>query len=196
MSVAFSDKEKEEIQKLLREAAWECARTIGVKKTTVEQLTKAADISKGAFYLFYPSKEMLFFEVLEELHTMIYSRAAEALSESTTLPPRERAARMFLESCRLMEQSGMMLFWENDLPTLLRKLPDDLLREQYHDDETHICSLLEPLNPDGRIPSELVAATVRALMLTISHKKQIGERYQQVLETLVRGACNQLFPDE
>ena len=70
MSIAFSDKEKEQIQKLLRESAWEFARTIGMKKTTVEQLTKAADISKGAFYLFYPSKEMLFFVVLEELHTM------------------------------------------------------------------------------------------------------------------------------
>ena len=193
MSIAFSDKEKEQIQKLLRESAWECARTIGMKKTTVEQLTKAADISKGAFYLFYPSKEMLFFEVLEELHTMIYSRASEVLSESAALATRERAARMLLESCRLMEQSGMMLFWENDLPTLLRKLPDDVLREHYHDDETHIRALLEPLNPDGAIPSELVAATVRTLMLTISHKKQIGKLYHQGLETLVHGACSQLF---
>lgn len=195
MSIAFSDKKKEQIRKLLREAAWECARTIGMKKATVEQLTKAADISKGAFYLFYSSKEMLFFEVLEGLHTRIYSRAAEVLSESAALPMRERAAGMFLGSCQLMEQSGMMLFWENDLPILLRKLPDDLLREHYHDDETHIRALLKLLNPDGTISSELVAATVRTLMLTISHKKQIGKLYHQVLETLVRGACSQLFAD-
>ena len=38
-----------------------------------------------------------------------------------------------------------------------------------------------------------VAAVVRGLMLTISHQHEIGTLYPQVLETLVRGACRQLF---
>ena len=36
-------------------------------------------------------------------------------------------------------------------------------------------------------------ATVRGLILTVSHKEQIGELYPQVLETLVYGACRELF---
>ena len=39
----------------------------------------------------------------------------------------------------------------------------------------------------------LAAATVRGLILTVSHKEQIGELYPQVLETLVYGACRELF---
>ena len=39
----------------------------------------------------------------------------------------------------------------------------------------------------------LAAATVRGLILTISHQEQIGALYPQVLETLVRGACRELF---
>ena len=63
----------------------------------------------------------------------------------------------------------------------------------YHDDETHIRQLLEKydLVPNRGIP--LAAATVRGLILTVSHKEQIGERYPQVLETLVYGACRALF---
>ena len=38
-----------------------------------------------------------------------------------------------------------------------------------------------------------LAATVRGLILTVSHKEQIGELYPQVLETLVYGACRELF---
>ena len=35
----------------------------------------------------------------------------------------------------------------------------------------------------------LAAATVRGLILTVSHQEQIGVLYPQVLETLVRGAA-------
>ena len=41
--------------------------------------------------------------------------------------------------------------------------------------------------------TSLTAATVRGLILTVSHKEQIGELYPQVLETLVYGACRELF---
>ena len=39
----------------------------------------------------------------------------------------------------------------------------------------------------------LAAATVRGLILTVLHKEQIGGLYPQVLETLVYGACRELF---
>ena len=39
----------------------------------------------------------------------------------------------------------------------------------------------------------LAAATVRGLILAVSHKEQIGELSPQVLETLVYGACRELF---
>ena len=39
----------------------------------------------------------------------------------------------------------------------------------------------------------LAAATVQGLILTVSHKEQIGELYPKVLETLVYGACRELF---
>lgn len=41
--------------------------------------------------------------------------------------------------------------------------------------------------------TSLAAATVWGLILTVSHKEQIGELYPQVLETLVYGACRELF---
>jgi AcrR family transcriptional regulator len=44
-----------------------CLRIYGIRKTNVEELTEAAGISKGAFYSFYPSKEELFMDILEEI---------------------------------------------------------------------------------------------------------------------------------
>ena len=90
-------------------------------------------------------------------------------------------------------QDKAFVFIENDADFLLHRLPEEVKTAHYHDDETHIRTLLElgGLQPKGGMA--LAAATVRGLILTVSHQEQIGVLYPQVLETLVRGACRELF---
>ena len=82
---------------------------------------------------------------------------------------------------------------ENDAKLLLQRLPEDVKNVHYHDDETHIRQLLEKYDLVPKRGISLAAATVRGLILTVSHKEQIGGLYPQVLETLVYGACRELF---
>ena len=86
-----------------------------------------------------------------------------------------------------------MVFIENDAKLLLQRLPEDVKNIHYHDDETYIRQLLEKYDLMPRRGASVAAATVRGLILTVSHKEQIGELYPQVLETLVYGACRELF---
>ena len=164
-----------------------------MKKTSVEQLTKAVGIAKGSFYKFYESKEMLFFAVLEGIHAELYGVADHALSETDGLPPSERAAEAVLAVCRRLSDTGDMVFIEHDAKLLLQRLPDDIKNVHYHDGETHIRQLLENHDLMPKCGVSLAAATVQGLILTVSHKEQIGELYPQVLETLVYGACRELF---
>ena len=64
MSRSFTDYEKDNIRKSLLEACKQSWTQYGYKKTSVDELCKHAGISKGAFYLFFESKEALFCEVL------------------------------------------------------------------------------------------------------------------------------------
>lgn len=193
MAVAFSTKEREAIRQALKQEARRCAVVQGVRKTTVDQLAYAAEISKGAFYKFYESKELLFFELLEEIHAETYQAAATAFAANATLPAAQRAAKAVLAACSSLEQSGMMGFMERDVHYILRKIPTEVQDTHYHSDEVHIRALLEQagLNPSGGM--ELAAATVRGLILTVSHKEDIGPLYPQVLENLVEGVCEKLF---
>ena len=129
--MAFTDYETEQLRKALLKETRRCAVTLGMKKTSVDQLTKAVGIAKGSFYKFYESKEMLFFAVLEGVHSELYNVADRALSENGGVPPKRGVS--------------------------------------------------------------LAAATVRGLILTVSHREQIGELYPQALQTLVCGACRELF---
>ena len=162
----------------------------------MEQLTEAVGISKGSFYKFYESKELLFFAVLEDIHTELYEVARKVLAEQDKQPAARRAEMTLLAVCRQLSDTGAMHFIENDAEYLLRRLPPEVKTEHYHDDETHICALLQEsgLIPQGGIP--LTAAVVRGLILTVSHQEEIGALYPAVLQILVHGAMQELFPDK
>ena len=178
--MAFTEEQNEKIRNDLIRAARRCGITIGMRKTSVEQLTEAVGISKGSFYKFFDSKELLFFAVLEDIHTECFAAAQKSL-------------QAILAACRWLSKTKAFVFIENDADFLLHRLPEEVKTAHYHDDETHIRTLLEMggLQPKGGMA--LAAATVRGLILTVSHQEQIGVLYPQVLETLVRGACREIF---
>ena len=191
--MAFTDEQNEQIRNDLIRAARRCGTTIGMRKTSVEQLTEAVGISKGSFYKFFDSKELLFFAVLEDIHTECFAAAQKSLQENTPLLPADRAAAAILAACRWLSRTKAFVFIENDADFLLHRLPEEVKTAHYHDDETHIRQLLEKYDLVPNCGISLAAAMVRGLILTVSHKEQIGELYPQVLETLVYGACRELF---
>ena len=191
--MAFTEQKNEMIRKDLLDEALRCAVTVGMRKTSVEQLTEAVGISKGSFYKFFESKELLFFAVLEDIHTECFAAAQKSLQENATLLPADRAAAAILAACRWLSKTKAFVFIENDADFLLHRLPEEVKTAHYHDDETRIRTLLELDGLQSKCGMALAAATVRGLILTVSHQEQIGALYPQVLETLVRGACRELF---
>ena len=191
--MAFTEEQNEMIVRDLIRQARQCGVTIGMRKTFVDQLADAVGISKGSFYKFFASKELLFFAVLEDIHTEGFAVAQASLRENAALPPAERGAEAILAACRWLSKTRALVFIENDAEFLLHRLPDEVKTAHYHGDETHIRVLLEEsgLQPRGGIA--LAAAAIRGLILTVSHQEQIGALYPQVLETLVRGTCRELF---
>ena len=191
--MAFTGEQNERIRGDLIREARHCGVTIGMRKTSVEQLTEAVGISKGSFYKFFDSKELLFFAVLENIHTECFAAAQKSLQENAAIDPADRAAAAILAVCRWLSETKAFVFIENDAEFLLRRLPEEVKTAHYHDDETHIRALLEAggLQPKGGMA--LAAAAVRGLILTVSHQEQIGALYQRVLEMLVRGTCRELF---
>ena len=191
--MAFTEEQNETIRRdLIREARC-CGVTVGMRKTSVEQLTEAVGISKGSFYKFFDSKELLFFAVLEDIHTECFAAAQKSLQENAAIDPASRTAAAILAVCRWLSETKAVVFIENDAEFLLHRLPEEVKTAHYHDDETHIRQLLEKYDLVPNCGISLAAATVRGLILTVSHNEQIGELYPQVLETLVYGACRELF---
>ena len=191
--MAFTENQNETIRRDLLREARRCGVTIGMRKTSVEQLTDAVGISKGSFYKFFPSKELLFFAVLEDIHTECFAAAQASLRGTVELPPADRATEAILAACGWLSETQALVFIENDAEFLLRRLPDEVKTAHYHDDETHIRALLESSGLQPQSGIALTTAAIRGLILTVSHQGQIGALYPQVLDILVRSVCKELF---
>ena len=63
--MAFTDYETEQLRKALLKETRHCAVTLGMKKTSVEQLTKRSGLQRARSINLSNPKEMLFFAVLE-----------------------------------------------------------------------------------------------------------------------------------
>lgn len=94
MARSFSEREKENIRKSLMDICKQNWTQYGYKKTSVDEICKQAGISKGAFYLFFESKEALFCEVLCSVQREICEMAAAAMEEEKGKPGVVKALKL------------------------------------------------------------------------------------------------------
>lgn len=191
MATAFTPRERNSIEQKLKEVALDCAASLGMRRTTVEELARRAGISKGAFYSFFESKEHLFLIMLEQVHREIYGRAKEVFDKSAGLPPWQRAATAMKEVCRATLEKCIIPFTQEELPLLLRRLPDQLLLGHYRSDEEHLRQLLQEGGLTMSLDIPTVGAIARLLMMSLVYRQEIGAGFDQALDALIDGACKE-----
>ena len=77
MARSFSEREKENIRKSLIDICKQSWTQYGYKKTSVDEMCKQVGISKGAFYLFFESKEALFCGSDTADYTILMNKVSE-----------------------------------------------------------------------------------------------------------------------
>lgn len=197
MGTPFSESEMRTLRERLIKTAKELLVRFGVRKTTVEQIAQTAGISTGAFYRFYDSKELLFFEVLELMHKEIYGRALDILRSRTDLPDAERMELAFLSFFSHISELGISDVWETDMDYLLRKVPEETLSNHWSDDKSHIRDLIENSGLRLSVSAEDATAIVYALTAMLSHKKDFhGDEFEKTMKFLIRAVCHELAAAE
>ena len=194
MPSPFAEREKQNIRAKLREAAETCLARFGVQKTTVDLLAKMAGIAKGSFYKFYPSKEELFFEVLEHYQNAAVEEIADRFRRMAPVTPDAFAAAM-LELFQKTRRSFIVTLLENrEFEVLFRKLPEDRVKRHHVFDDRMVENLFRHARLRKDVDAGMAAAALRAVFLTMLHVPEIGEsRFEKALELLMFGLARQIL---
>lgn len=175
MPKAFTEQEKELIRERLLEQGHRQFSAHGLRKTNIEELAEAAGISKGAFYLFYPSKETLFMDVVEQVE----QRFRQELLSMVDLPgpsPRARLFALLHRAFHRVKTIPLLRFLTgSDYDLLLRRVPLETFQEHVAQDRAFINELITRCRSAG-IPllaqPEEIIRLLYPLVLTVLHEDE------------------------
>lgn len=85
MPRALTEQEKDRQYKKLLEKGVEAILSYGIRKVSIDDITKAANMAKGTFYHHFDSKEKFMIEVIIGLHRQIFARAEQILLDEQNL---------------------------------------------------------------------------------------------------------------
>jgi AcrR family transcriptional regulator len=195
MPRSFSEQEEETIRALLFKSGEDMFSRYGLKKTSIDELARAAGIAKGSFYRFFPSKEALYFACLEEQE--------RAFRKDHLLPllnaPRKR--REIIEDLvklifDLPEAYPLMtiLFKPEEYAVLLRGVPAEMLEAHRQGDEEAMDLIIRHLTAKGAEtegtednPSpEALNGLFWALLLLNLHRPELGPVFGPASELIAR----------
>ncbi|RSK04236.1 Bacterial regulatory protein, tetR family [Streptococcus gordonii] len=197
MATAFTIEEKEVIRKKLHKVAKECLQRYGVKKTTVDQMAAMVDISKGSFYNFYSSKEMLFFTVLEEYQIDVMNRLTEQLGMETKIDT-NRLVQLLYDFYQDFRYSFMYTIFKNhEMELLVRKLPKEVITNHHLIDDRMVKKIVSRINIRENVSVEIVSALFRTIAMTILHIEEIGEKqFDTTLKLVIQGVVEQITKED
>ena len=197
MATAFTTEEKEVIRKKLHKVAKECLQRYGVKKTTVDQMAAMVDISKGSFYNFYSSKEMLFFAVLEEYQIGVMDRLTEQLGMEVKIDT-NRLVQLLYDFYQDFRYSFMYTIFKNhEMELLIRKLPKEAITNHHLIDDRMVKKIVSRINIRENVSVEIVSALFRTIAMTILHIEEIGEKqFDTTLKLVIQGVVEQITKED
>ncbi len=186
--------EKDYIKKRLKEEALKCLTLYGIKKTTVDELVKRVNIPKGTFYLFYESKELLFFDAMNEMHDTIQKNLFKELEQVKDGITVEGMTDFLFQLYQEVNLSGLIPILVNgDLEYLMRKLPENVVKEHQLYDDSSMEQLFALLCPRKQ-NIEAFSGAFRAIFLSMSYRREIGDEIMDdVIRLMIRGMVLQLL---
>lgn len=195
MPKTFTQNEREYIKKRLMEEAENCLKLYGIRKTTVDELVRRVNIPKGTFYLFYESKEYLFYEVLCSFHDKLQAdllHQLEVLQEPVSV---DQVTELMLGLYKKIDASFLYKFiTSGDLELLMRKLPPEVAREHAEKDDISIEQLISMVPGINSNNIKAFSAAMRAIFLSMLHKHEIGENvFPDALKLMIRGVVMQMW---
>ncbi len=189
MPQAFSDHEKETIRHQMREKGKALFEKQGLKKTTVEELTEIVGISKGAFYLFYDSKEDLYMEILEHLEIEIQSSILE-FSMQPGANAHHNVTDLLKSFFHTMEKAPILKnFNMSDYDYLVRKLPAERVLQHINSDDDFMGKFISKINREGIVVDaspNVISNLVKSLFLVGLHREDFKkEEYGELMDVLI-----------
>ncbi len=191
MSRSFTEREKENIKRSLQEACKQNWTQYGYKKTSVDEICRQAGISKGAFYLFFESKEALFCEVLCSVQGQICSAASEVIGKHKDKYGVAEALKLIY---REYDKNNFLYDSDSaDFTILMNKLSEEQAKKI--EESNHMSQRLFLSQPylKVKVDADLVMSVIYSLIMNIKNKNILLHDHMETFDYMVDHLIDSLY---
>jgi len=198
MPRAFSVQEKVRIREALIDAAASDIPRVGFRKLSIDSLVHQVRISKGAFYLFYASKEMLIFDLLRHVQESARRDTVALMSAKKGGRGDDIPRRLLRGLFEIFRKYPVLaeLSKPDSLLELLRGLPPEVLDEEFESDETFFRSLFKRAVKRKLIRDidiGVLCGIPRMVLALELNREMIGrDRYETLKTLFISGMAREL----
>ena len=191
MARSFTEREKENIKRSLRESCKQSWTQYGYKKTSVDDLCKQAGISKGAFYLFFESKEALFCEVLCSVQEHMCNAALEVIEKHRGKYGVAKALKLIY---REYDKNNFLYDSDStDFTILMNKLSEEQAKKI--EESNHMSQQLFSGQPylKFKVDADLAMSVIYSLIMNIKNKDILPQNHMETFDFMVDHLIDSLY---
>ena len=191
MPRSFTEREKENIKRSLQEACKQSWTQYGYKKTSVDDLCKQVGISKGAFYIFFESKEALFCEVLCSVQEQICNAASEVIKKHKDKFGVAEALKLIY---REYDKNNFLYDSDStDFTILMNKLSEE--QAEKIEESNHMSQQLFLSQPHlkFKVNADLAMSVIYSLIMNIKNKDILPHNHMETFDFMVDYLIDSLY---
>ncbi|MCL2464123.1 MAG: TetR/AcrR family transcriptional regulator [Micrococcales bacterium] len=190
MSKSFSEHEQQAIQADLIEACKQCWSRYGYQKTGIRELAALANISTGAFYRFYDSKELLFVATADEYQRELIDVFHRTMA---TCPGKRGVALAIKAIVSAMSRMAWLTSMWDEWPIIVRKLPRDYLEQDFHRDVIRIDEIIAQYGLTPKRDIESTTQIVDLLMTAVARQSYLPGDARESADFIIDAVVDALF---
>ncbi|WP_207302308.1 TetR/AcrR family transcriptional regulator [Gracilibacillus phocaeensis] len=163
----------------------------GYKKTNVGELCTKAGISKGAFYLFFNSKESLFCSVLDTIQERLIHLVNQTLSKT---PTKEDICLMLKQVYLEYDQTNILSQRNSsEFTTFLNRAPQEWKEKSQIINDDFISATNFNSNLQLKMDKQKAMGIFNALLSIVTNKETIGYDHFEVFDTLLESVMDKIY---
>ncbi len=189
----YSDEKREEIKMHLLEVGLRTIRQSGLKRLSIEQLTKEVGIAQGTFYHFFASKERLVHELARVYQEKLDSRVAVILKERGRLE-REDIRYLYHEMMLHDTDNVYRYLSREDIQIVATRLPAEFAKtiserkQEMEKNLTYVTGKKEEYDLDA------ILSWIQVMNFTIENQDLlVGGTLEKIIDSLIENMLNELF---
>lgn len=191
MARSFTEREKENIKRSLQEACKQNWTQYGYKKTSVDDLCRQVGISKGAFYLFFESKEALFCEVLCSVQDQICNAASEVIEKHKDKYGVAEALKLIY---REYDKNNFLYNSDStDFVILMNKLSEEQVKRIVESNKMSQRLFLSQPYLKFKVNAGLAMSVIYSLIMNIKNKDILPHDHMETFDFMVDHMIESLY---